>query len=130
MKPVHPIYLRGGGCRVLLCGYNIYAGVRLSRFSTCSGSIYGIFSAALQRCVTFGIHCISSVLRRDAADVILKTGLLARLFCIKVVLFRAVAQRLYINQQNTRLGTFAVLDLAEVNGIALILLQRQRTDIL
>lgn len=43
MKPVQPIYLRGGGCRVLLCGYNIYVGVRLSRFSTCSGSIYGIF---------------------------------------------------------------------------------------
>ena len=45
MKPVQPIYLRGGGCRVLLCGYNIYAGVRLSRFSTCSGSIYSSISA-------------------------------------------------------------------------------------
>ena len=49
MKPVQPIYLRGGGRRVLLCGYNIYAGVRLSRFSTCSGSIYGTFSAVSLR---------------------------------------------------------------------------------
>ena len=130
MKPAQLIYLRGGGCRVLLCGYNIYAGVRLSRFSTCSGSIYGIFSAALQRCVTFGIHCILSVLRRDAADVILKTGLLARLFRIKVVLFRAVAQRLYINQQNTRQGALAVLEFADVDGIALFLIDRQTADIL
>lgn len=49
MKPAQPIYLRDGGCRVLLCGYNIYAGVCLSRFSTCIGSIYGIFSAASHR---------------------------------------------------------------------------------
>ena len=115
---------------MLLCGYNIYADGRVSRFSACSGSIYGTFCAALQRCVKFGIHCISSVLRRDAADVILKTGLLARLFCIKVVLFRAVAQRLYIDQQNTRQGAIAVFEFADVDSVALFLLQRQRTDIL
>ena len=130
MTPIQPIYLRGGGCRVLLCGYNIYVGVRLSRFSTCSGSIYGIFSAALQRCVTFGIHCILSVLRRDAAGAILRTELLAHLFCIKVVLFRAVAQRLYINQKNTRQWALAVLEFADVDGIALVLIDRQTADIL
>lgn len=48
----------------------------------------------------------------------------------KVIFLGVVTQRLYINQQNTRQGTFAVLDLAEVNGIALILIYGQTADIL
>jgi len=70
------------------------------------------------------------VLRLDAAGAILRTGLLARLFCEKFIFLGVVTQRLYINQQNTRQGTFAVLDLAEVNGIALILIYGQTADIL
>lgn len=71
-----------------------------------------------------------SVLRLDAADGILKTGLLARLFCVNIVLFRAVAQRFYIDQQNTRQRTLAVLEFADVDGIALVLIDRQTADIL
>lgn len=70
------------------------------------------------------------MLRLDAAGAILRTGLLARLFCIKVVLFRAVAQRLYINQKNTRQGALAVLEFADVDGVALILIYGQTADIL
>ena len=70
------------------------------------------------------------MLRLDAAGAILRPGLLARLFCIKVVLFRAVAQRLYINQKNTRQGALAVLEFADVDGIALVLIVRQTADIL
>lgn len=69
------------------------------------------------------------MLRLDAAGAILRPGLLARLFCIKVVLFRAVAQRLYINQQNTRQGELAVLEFVDVDGIALFLIDRQTADI-
>lgn len=69
-------------------------------------------------------------MRLDAAGAILRTGLLARLFCEKFIFLGVGTQSLYINQQNTRQGTFAVLDLAEVDSVALFLLQRQRTDIL
>ena len=70
------------------------------------------------------------MLRLDAAGAILRMGLLARLFCEKFIFLGVVTQSLYINQQNTRQGTFAVLDLAEVNGIALILIYGQTADIL
>ena len=64
MKPAQPIYLRDGGCRVLLCGYNIYAGVRLSRFSTCT-----------KNCLhTWFVWCIITKKGNDPA----KRGLLPR----------------------------------------------------
>lgn len=70
------------------------------------------------------------MLRLDAAGAILRTGLLARLFCEKFIFLGVVTQSLYINQQNTRQGTLAVLEFAEVNGIALVLIDRQTADIL
>lgn len=71
-----------------------------------------------------------SALRLNTAGDILKIGLFVCLLLEKVIFLGVVTQRLYINQQNTRQGTFAVLDLAEVNGIALILIYGQTADIL
>ena len=71
-----------------------------------------------------------SALRLNTAGDILKIGLFVCLLLEKVIFLGVVTQRLYIKQQNTRQGTFAVLDLAEVNGIALILIYGQTADIL
>lgn len=57
-------------------------------------------------------------------------GLLARLFCEKFIFLGVVTQSLHINQQNTRQGTLAVLEFADVDGIALVLIDRQTADIL
>ena len=47
----------------------------------------------------------------------------------KVIFLGVVTQRLYINQQNTRQGALAVLEFADVDGIALFLIDRQTADI-
>lgn len=69
-------------------------------------------------------------MRLDAAGAILRMGLLARLFCEKFIFLGVVTQSLHINQQNTRQGTLAVLEFADVDGIALVLIDRQTADIL
>lgn len=70
------------------------------------------------------------MLRLDAAGAILRLGLLARLFCEKFIFLGVVTQSLHINQQNTRQGALAVLEFADVDGIALFLIDRQTADIL
>ena len=64
------------------------------------------------------------MLRLDAAGAILRLGLLARLFCEKFIFLGVVTQSLHINQQNTRQGALAVLEFADVDGIALFLIDR------
>ena len=70
------------------------------------------------------------MLRLDAAGAILRFGLLARLFCEKFIFLGVVTQSLHINQQNTRQGALAVLEFADVDGVALILIYSQTADIL
>ena len=71
-----------------------------------------------------------SVLQLIAAGGILKVGLFARLFCEKFIFLGVVTQSLHINQQNTRQGALAVLEFADVDGVALILIYGQTADIL